>query len=184
MTPEKLGSSIGAAFGLGFVLANTGALPTGVALVLRVLGLAAFVAVFVLLRRRRSSTGTVPPLEGRRFGQGYWLVVAVEVVAIAVGLALLNGPLHTPRAAVAWISFVVGAHFFGLAAIWKQSLFQWLGVSILLCGALGLVLAIAGSSTGAIDTVGGVLPGGLLLGYGLRSSKRSRIPVAVVPASP
>ena len=84
---------------------------------------------------------------------------------------------------IAWISFVVGAHFFGLAAIWKQSLFLWLGSSILLCGALGLVLAIAGSSTGAIDTVAGVLPGGLLLGFGLWSSKNSRIPVAVVPAS-
>jgi hypothetical protein len=67
---------------------------------------------------------------------------------------------------IAWISFVVGAHFFGLAAIWKQSLFLWLG-----------------SSTGAIDTVAGVLPGGLLLGFGLWSSKKSRIPVAVVPAS-
>ena len=78
-------------------------------------------AVFVMLRRRRSLPRSVPPLAGRRFGQGYWLVVAVEVVAIAVGLALFNGPLHTPRAAVAWISFVVGAHFFGLAAIWKQS---------------------------------------------------------------
>jgi hypothetical protein len=152
-------------------------------MILRVLAVVAFVAMFVILRRRRSLMGTVPPLAGRRFGRGYWLVVAVEVVAIAVGLALFNGPVHTPRAAVAWISFVVGAHFFGLAAIWKQSLFLWLGSSILLCGALGLVLAIAGSSTGAIDTVAGVLPGGLLLSFALWSSKTSRIPVAVVPAS-
>jgi hypothetical protein len=183
MTAEKVGAPIGAGFGLGFVLANTGALPSGVAMVLRILAVVAFVAVFVMLGRRRSLMGTVPPLAGRRFGRGYWLVVAVEAVAVAVGLALLNGPLHTPRAAVAWISFVVGAHFFGLAAIWKQSLFLWLGSSILLSGALGLVLAIAGSSTGAIDTVAGVLPGGLLLGFGLWSSKNSRIPVAVVPAS-
>jgi hypothetical protein len=184
MTPERLGSSIGAAFGLGFILANTGALPSAVALALRVLAVATFVAVFVLLRRRRSLPRSVPPLAGRRFGQGYWLVVAVEVVAIAVGLALFNGPLHTPRASVAWISFVVGAYFFGLAAIWKQSLFLWLGASILLCDALGLVLAIAGSSTGAIDTVAGVLPGGLLLGFGLWSGRRSHIPVAVVSATP
>ena len=84
---------------------------------------------------------------------------------------------------IAWISFVVGAHFFGLAAIWKQSVFLWLGASILVCGALGLVLAIVGSSAGAIDTVSGVLPGYLLLGFGLASSKKSRSPVAVVPAS-
>jgi hypothetical protein len=169
--------------GWGFVLANTGVFPSGVATVLRILAAVAFIVVFVMLGRHRSLMGTVPPPAGRRFGRGYWLVIAMEVVAVAVGLALFNGPVHTPRAAVAWISFVVGAHFFGLAAIWKQSLFLWLGSSILLCGALGLGLAIAESSTGAIDTVGGVLPGGLLLGFALWSSKSSRIPVAVLPAS-
>src|SRR5665647_2043697 len=56
MTAEKLGAPIGAGFGLGFVLANTGALPSSVAMVLRVLAVVAFVAVFVMLRRRRSLT--------------------------------------------------------------------------------------------------------------------------------
>lgn len=42
MTPEKLGSVIGAVFGLVFVWANTGSLPTGPATVLRGLGTAAF----------------------------------------------------------------------------------------------------------------------------------------------
>jgi hypothetical protein len=184
MKAEKFGSLIGAGFGLVFVLANTGAVPSGVAVVLRVLGVGAFAAVFVMAGRRLPQMGAVRPLAGRGFGQRYWIVVAVEFVAIAVGLALLNGPLHTPLATVAWISFVVGAHFFGLAAIWKQSVLLWLGASILVCGALGLVLAaIVGSSAGAIDTVSGVLPGYLLLGFGLRSSKESRSPVAVVPAS-
>jgi hypothetical protein len=73
MKAEKLGSLIGAGFGLGFLLANTGALPSGVAVVLRVLGVAAFVAVFVMLGRRRSQMGTVRPLAGRRFGKGYWI---------------------------------------------------------------------------------------------------------------
>jgi hypothetical protein len=97
---------------------------------------------------------------------------AGEVVAIAVGLALLHGPLHAPQAAVAWIALVVGAHFIGLAVVWKQSFFHWLNASILLCGAIGLVLAVATSPQAAIDTVAGVLPGALLLAFSLWSSIR------------
>jgi hypothetical protein len=171
MTPEKLGSLIGAIFGLIFVLANTGALPPGLGMVLRVLGVAAFVAVLIALRRSPRRAAVARPAGGG-FRRGYWLVVAGEVVAIAVGLALLNGPLHAPQAAVAWISLVVGAHFIGLAVVWKQSFFHWLGASILLCGAIGLVLAVVTSPQGAIDTVAGVLPGALLLAFSLWGSMR------------
>jgi hypothetical protein len=100
-----------------------------------------------------------------------WAPAAGEVVAIAVRLALLNGPLHAPQAAVAWIALVV-AHFIGLAVVWKQSFFHWLNASILLCGAIGLVLAVATSPQAAIDTVAGVLPGALLLAFSLWSSIR------------
>jgi hypothetical protein len=171
MTPTKLASLIGAVLGLIFVLANIGALPAGLGTVLRVLGVAAFVAVLIAVRRPRHPAAVARPA-GSGFGRGYWLVVAGEVVAIAVGLALLNDPLHAPQAAVAWISFVVGAHFIGLAVVWKQPFFHWLGASILLCGATGLVLAVATSSQGAIDAVGGVLPGALLLAFSLWGSTR------------
>jgi hypothetical protein len=166
MTAEKWGSLIGAVFGLIFVLANTGALQPGLGTVLRVLGVAAFVAVLVTLRRPAAVTRPA----GSGIGRSYWLVVACEVVAITVGLVLLNGPLHAPQAAVSWISFVVGAHFIGCAVVWKQPFFHWLGTSILLCGATGLVLAVATSSTGPIDAAGGVLPGALLLAFSLWGS--------------
>lgn len=171
MTPEKLGSLIGAVFGLIFVLVNTASVPTALAVLLRVLGVVAFVAVLAAVRRPGPFKGTRPA--GGGFGRGYWLVVAAEVLAIAIGLALVNGPLATPQAAVAWISFVVGGHFFALAVIWKQSLFHWLGAALLLCGALGLVLAATGSGTSTIDLVGGVLPGAILLGFGLWGSTRN-----------
>jgi hypothetical protein len=171
MTAEKLGSLIGAIFGLIFVLANSGALPLEIGMVLRILGVAAFIAVLIALRRPRRPAAVARPA-GSGFGRGYWLVVAGEVLAIAVGLALLNGPLHAPQAAVAWISFVVGAHFVGLAVVWKQPFFHWLGASILLCGSIGLALAVAASSESAVDTVGGVLPGALLLAFSLWGSTR------------
>lgn len=170
MTPEKLGSLIGSVFGLVFVLVNTASVPTAVAVVLRLLGVVVFGTV--LLAVRRPDVSLVERPAGGGFGRAYWLVVAAEVLAIWVGLALLNGPLATPHAAVAWISLVVGAHFFALAVVWKQSLFHGLGAALLLCGAVGLVLAAIGSDPSAIDLVGGVLPGAVLLGFGLWGSTR------------
>jgi hypothetical protein len=35
------------------------------------------------------------------FGRGYWMIVAVEVVMIATGVAVLGGPLHAPQTGVA-----------------------------------------------------------------------------------
>jgi len=77
------------------------------------------------------------------------LVVAAEVVAIAVGSALLNGPLELPHAVVAWISVVVGAHLFALAAVWREAFFRALGAAITFCGAAGVVVA-AGASNAVI----------------------------------
>ena len=141
----------------------------------RALGVVAFVAVLVALRRPRGPSGG-PVTTGNGFGRAYWLVVAGEVLAGAVGVPLLNGPLDASRAVVAWISFVVGVHFFALAIVWRRSFFHWLGGSIAVCGALGLALAAAGSSKPVVATIGGVLPGALLLTtsyWGATSGARS-----------
>jgi hypothetical protein len=98
--------------------------------------------------------------------------VAAEVLAIWFGLALLNGPLRTPPAAVAWVSSVVGAHFIALALVWRNPLFRWLGTALLGCGLVSLVLAARGTDPGLIDLVGGILPGAILLGFGLWGSTR------------
>ena len=71
---------------------------------------------------------------------------AMTYPAIWIGLTLRDGPLETPHAAVAWISSVVGAHF--------------------------LALATGGSEASAIDRVGGVLSGAILLAFGLWGSTR------------
>ena len=170
MSPEKLGSLIGAVFGPVFVLVNTGSLPTAFVGLLRVLGMVAFFAVLVAVRRPGPAPG--PRHTSGGFGRGYWLVVGAEVIAIWIGLALLNGPLETPHAAVAWISSVVGAHFFALAVVWRNPLFHRLGAALLVCGMVGFALAAGGSEASAIDLVGGVLPGAILLAFGLWGSTR------------
>lgn len=171
MTAEKLGSLIGASFGLIFVLVNTGSVPTPLAWLLRVLAVIAFLGVVFAVRRPGPTGGTSA---GGGFGRGYWLVVAAEVVAIWGGIVLLNGPLDKPDASVAWVSSVVGAHFVALAVVWSNPLFHWLGAALFGCGAAGLLLAALGSATVGVDLVGGVLPGAILLGFGLWGSSTNR----------
>ncbi len=174
MSSAKLGSVIGAGFGLIFVLVNTGSLPAAVAVLFRVLAVIAFIAVLiavVVAGRRRAPAGVGLPAAGG-FALGYWIVVAAEAGAIGAGLVVLNGPLHAPQAAVAWIALVVGVHFVALAVVWRLLLFHGLGAALMLCGVAGLVLAATGSAVSTIDLVGGVLPGAILLGFGLWGARR------------
>lgn len=169
MPREKIGSLIGGMFGLIFVLVNTGSFPGPIALILRIVAAAVFVGIVVALAR-------VPPArlpdisKQGGFGRGYWVVVAVEVVAIFGGLRIITGVLNRPDAAVAWIALVVGVHFFALARVWHLSFFTVLAAGLTVCGLVGLVIAFGGGPEVAIDLVGAVIPGALLLGFALWGS--------------
>jgi hypothetical protein len=184
MPPEKLGSLIGAVFGLVFVLVNAGPLPSVISIVVRVLGVITFLIVLIALIavRRRSRPADRSRPAGGGFGQGYWLVVAAEVVAILVGVRLLAGPLETPDAGVAWVALVVGVHFVALAVVWAQPLFHWLGGSLTLCGVVGLIVAFAGAHQAAVASVGGILPGALLLAFSLWGANVAG-PIVTTPGS-
>jgi hypothetical protein len=160
---QRLGSLIGGGFGLIYVEVNAGALAGPAAAGLRIAGGLAFAGLVALLAARRDPVAPARGAAHGGFGPRYWLVVAAEVAAIAGGSALLNGPLDRPRAVVAWISVVVGVHFFALAALWRVSLFRWLGAAIAVCGLAGLAAAGLGASSAVVATMGGVLPGALLL---------------------
>ncbi|MFF3084578.1 hypothetical protein ACFVRB_05915 [Streptomyces nojiriensis] len=166
MTSHQTSRLIGAIFGLVFVVANAGTLPTAAAVPLRLLAIASFVWLFIALRRAR----TAPPASGgggaapRLFGRGYLLVVAAEVVAAVAGILVINLVLHVPQATVAWIGLVVGLHFFGLAVAWRRQSLRPLAAAMAACGAAGLVLAACGASLAVIATVAGIAPGILLLG--------------------
>lgn len=173
MSGQRIGSTIAAVFGLVYVVVNTAALPAGWAWTLRGLAVAAFAAVLIAVVRAGRFAGTTAEDSGvssmptrSAFGWQYWCVVAVEVVALFVGTRVLSGPLHAPQAGVAWVSLVVGTHFFALAVIFAQPFFHWLGAAITACGAVGVVLALTGAGTGIIGLVAGVLPGALLLAFG------------------
>jgi hypothetical protein len=153
---------IGSSFGLVFVQANAGALPTGVAVPLRVLAVAAFLLLGAFNRRPVPEGAT--SASATRFGGRYWLVVVLEVVGIAAGLVVITKILHTPTATIGWIAFVVGVHFLGLATAWARPELRVLGVSMACCGALGMALAFLGAPAAVTATVAGIMPGALLFG--------------------
>lgn len=169
-----MGSLIGAAFGLVFVLVNAAVLPTVAGVVARVAGVLAFLAVLAALRGGGFARQAAPPATGG-LGRRYVLVLAAEVVALAAGLAVLNGPLEAGYAGVAWVALVVGIHFHPLAGLFELPVFRALGAAIAGCGVVGLVLAGLGAGAAPIAVVGGVLPGALLLAvswWGARTDLR------------
>ncbi|MFG2876547.1 hypothetical protein ACGFYU_16410 [Streptomyces sp. NPDC048337] len=165
MTSNQTARLIGAIFGLVFVQANAGALPPAAAVPLRVLGIAAFIGLFIALRRARvpegaAAGGTTP----RTFGRGYRYVVAAEVLLLAAGLFVIARLLHSPQAAVGWIALVVGLHFFGLAAVWRMASVRLPAAAMSACGAAGLALAACGAPPAVIAVVAGIVPGAVLFG--------------------
>lgn len=160
---------------------NTAALTAVWSWTLRGVAVAVFAAVLIAVARVARFTVSptereVPAATPHRtpFGWAYWCVVGVEVVALFVGSRLLSGPLHASNGAVAWVSLVVGTHFFALAVIFAQPFFHWLGAGITACGAIGVVLAITGVGTDIIGLIAGVIPGALLLGFGWWGALRTQ----------
>jgi hypothetical protein len=177
MTSQRLGLLIGSVFGLVFVQVNAGALTTGIGTACRVVGGFAFLLVLARLRRVQRPSRSVPrPQAGISFTAGYRVVVAAEVIAIVVGVRLLAGPLDVPDAGVAWVAFVVGLHFVALAIVWAVPIFGWVGGLLAVCGVAGLLLGFSEAPKAAIAGVGGVLPGGLLLGFALWAVHRPSNP--------
>lgn len=168
MRGQAVGSFIGALFGLVYVVVNSGPLPAAAQWPLRALGVLGFVGAVsaVLSRRGRSPShpdSSAP--QARVFSRSYWLVVLAEAVALFGGVRVLSGPLALPEAGVAWVSLVVGVHFFALALVFGQRFFHLLGAVIATCGAVGFGLVLAGAREASVSLVGGVLPGVTLLAF-------------------
>jgi hypothetical protein len=176
MPGQSVGSLVAAVFGLVYVVVNTGPLPAWAATPLRALGVLASVAVVAGAYRAARTHPVATAGRGRGFGTAYWLVVAAEAVALLAGVRVLSGPLDTPHAGVAWVSFVVGVHFFALAVVFRDSFFHWLGAAITACGSVGLGLAVAGTGEEPIAVVAGVVPGVLLLASGWWGTRRTLRP--------
>ncbi|MCT2582892.1 hypothetical protein [Actinophytocola gossypii] len=155
-----VGSVVAIAFGLVFVEVNSGGLPGGWPLGIRVGGAVVAVALLVALAFAARRAAAAPDTDHRGFvDQRYWRIVGFEGIALFVGLVLLNGVLDWPQVAVAWIAVVVGVHFVGLAKLWHMDLYLVLGAVMTVLGVAGFVLGAAGTSAATIGLVSGVLSG-------------------------
>jgi hypothetical protein len=172
LSGPRLGSLIGAIFGLVYLEVNAGPLPAPAPSALRLAAAAAFAGLVILLiatRNPQQPGGERPGAEDSAaggFGRGFWLIVAAEGAAIVAGSAILTGPLAFPgRGVIAWVSVVVGVHFVALGAIWRARLFHVLGSAIAASGIAGLVAAGVAASGAIVATFGAVVPGVLLLAF-------------------
>ena len=164
---------IGGAFGLVYVVAGAGALPSPAAPVLRVLAIAAFAGLLITARLTITEPGDRAP-ETAPFSRDYWIIAAAEAAAIAAGVVVLAVVLHAPRALFGWVTLIVGVHFFGLAHVWKRRFYTRLGAVITACGAAGLAAAAASAPAAVIAAIAGIGPGVLLLASSFLLIRRYR----------
>lgn len=169
MDQARVARLIGAVFGLVFVLVNAGAAPGAWGWLLRLAGVAGFVAV--LVRLRTAPERSVRPRPGAI--RVYWACVAAEVVAIVVGVRLLASQGHG-ELGVALVAAVVGMHFVPFAWAFAEPSFAVLGAALLVLGIAGAVVGTAAGSEAAVALVAGVGSGLALLGYGARDLGSSR----------
>ncbi|MDN5893840.1 MAG: hypothetical protein L0H93_07400 [Nocardioides sp.] len=143
MNGRQMGGFIGAVGGLSFVLANAGALP-GV-LVLRVAGVAAFVALLAMLILRPPPA---PPEPSPGAIRVYWACVAGEIAALPLGAAGFRA-LDQTDLVPAWVVLVVGVHFVPFASAFRLPMFRWLGITMILVALSGMAVTLAGVDEGA-----------------------------------
>ena len=135
-----VGSMVAITFGVVFVLVNSAGLPGAWPLVIRAAGLVVAVMLLVglVLVVRQAPPAAFVPAPGY-MNRRYWLILALEAVALFGGLAVINNVLHRTAVSVAWVALVVGVHFFGLAWIWRMPLYHWLGAAMTLLGLAGFL---------------------------------------------
>lgn len=177
MAGQRTGSLVAASFGVVYVMVNSGGLSDSVASSLRALAVVVFAAVVAAATLGCSRATTAFSTSGAQptvYGRVFWGVVAAEAAALWGGLLVLNRFFDLPEAGVAWVSIVVGVHFFALAVVFDQAFFHVLGVAITACGAVALLLAVTGWGVAqAPAVVGGVVPGAVLLSAGWWGVRRS-----------
>lgn len=174
-------SVIGGIGGAAYVVINSLQLGVSTSIALGVLAIG---ALLWILARAWQSRQAPTDARARRFhfGLAYWAIVALEVVLIFGGRAVIAGPLQQPRAVVPWLSLVVGLHFFAFVKIWRKMIYLWLGVLITLSAIVAFGLVGIGGTDAVVALFAGIIPGMVLLAFGIIGVHSSPGPVEPAPA--
>ncbi len=152
--------TIGAGFGLVFVLVNAGVIGSPWSWLLRALGVLVFLTVIKLAWSRDDVVIQPRPAALRV----YWTCVILEVVALALGTRFLADQ-DRPEYGVAWVAVVVGFHFLPFAWAFRTPSFLPLGLVLMALGVAGAALGPAGAGATAIAWCAGIGSGFVLLAW-------------------
>ncbi len=172
-----VGSGVGALAGLVYVVANATAMEPPLRIAARLVAGAIFGACAVGMIRTLRTLRTHrlhEPDQPRHADRRYWAVLAGEVATAVSGAYVLAGPLQRPGAVLAWVTLVVGLHYFPLATVLRAPVFRVLGLCLTGLGlsALGVAAAV-GDQGPAIPVIAGVCPGFVLLAASLWALRHS-----------
>ena len=159
---------VGASFGLVFVILNTERLGSAgrlIAIAVAVLAMALVLASFVRTLRQGK-----PERPENQSARGYLVIVAVEVVALFGGLAVVNKV--EPSATTPWIALVVGLHFVAFSIWWLRGQREMLAIGLLMVALAvdGGILAFTQDDRPLVALISGFGSGLVLLGSAVRST--------------
>ncbi len=168
------GTMVAGGFGIAWTLWGASGLDGGSAVAVRVGGIMIGAVILVgSVRLQRRAPHATPV--GRRAAQSdrsgsmfssrkYRLTVALEVIALIAGGALLGASGHSEYT-IAWFAAVVGVHFVAFGRLFWTG-FHWLGAALLAAGVAGAIVGLAGAGPNAIRAVSGLIAAASLFAAG------------------
>ncbi|GAB2917008.1 hypothetical protein GCM10027280_00010 [Micromonospora polyrhachis] len=172
MRSERIGATIGSIGGLAFILINSGNLPGTASLLVRIVGVVAFLAVlwFAVIRSPAQPQPSEPP--SRRAIRIYGTSVTAMGIGIPVGANIINNVLDLPVLTVPWVVLLVGAHFLPFANAFAAPVFARLGWTMIGLAVVGSIVSLVVTEAAAPWT--GVLAGFALLAFSSAGAQRAR----------
>ena len=148
------GAIVSAAFALGWAMWGASGLSSGAAAVTRIVAVLAGLALIGRAAVLRRSSPRATHEDSMFSSTAYRRIVAVEVIALFGGAAVLSATGETAYT-IAWFALIVGAHFLSFGrAFWTG--FYVIGI-VLIGGALaGTITGLAGGSAAHIRAVTGL----------------------------